>query len=121
MPVVPPSEMTVDEPSQTPDSNKNAIDVVQPRAETVEVEDVNEYDEEESCRDYDGSVKYRTKSSERHSQRTRTKTTRFNIIHENVNKYGYHREIHMQTSNSIKTTFLAANDITPMTDDDQDS
>ena len=43
--LIPPSELPVAEPIQAPDSNDNAIYVVHPRSETVEVEDVNDYDE----------------------------------------------------------------------------
>ena len=51
----------------------------------------------------------------------RTKNTRFNIGHENVNKYGYQGDIHMQTADAIKDTFLVTNNITKTVDKDRDS
>ena len=56
MPVGPPSELLVSEQSHAPDRNKNTIDAVQPLSETIEVEDVNEDDKEESGSDYGDSV-----------------------------------------------------------------
>ena len=113
----PPIKLTVAETSQVPDSNKNATYVVHPRAETVEIEDVDEDKKEESFRDNDDIVNSITRSSERRLRRKGTKTNRFNIGHKSVNKYGYHGYIHMQTANTIKDTSLATNDITPMRDE----
>ena len=88
-------KLTVSEQSQALDINYNNIDVIQPLSETVGVEYVNE-DEEEEISIYDNySENSGTRSSDRRSQRKITKTTRFNIGHENIKKYGYHRDIHM--------------------------
>ena len=121
LPVATPSKLPVNEPIQAPDSNENATDAVQPQAETIEVKDINEDDSEEICINYNESANSGTRSSDRRSRQTRTNTTRFNIGHENVKKYGYHGDIHMQTADAIKDTFLATNDITPIVYKDQDS
>ena len=114
LPVSSPSKMPVAESTQAIDSNDNATYVVQPRSETVEVDHIDKDYKQESGSNDDDSVNYDTRTRNRGSRRTRTKTIRFNISHDNINTYGYHKDIRMQTANVIKDTFLATDDITAM-------
>ena len=58
--------------------------------------------------------------SKRCSQRMITKTTRFNIVHENIRNYGYHGYIYMQTDDAIKYTLIATDKITTITNKDRE-